>query len=289
MRVSASFVCVLVLTMAGLVRAEPLNPKQVPADAKWLAHVDADVMRTSVVVDQGMKERGDAVKALIAKVPDLSALCEAIDPAKNVKGITVYGTQFKPGGVAIVSANLAEAALNSLSEGVQKLPDHATTSHGSHELHTWTHAKGTPHAHAVTAVYVEPNILVFGTSVDEVKNALDVLDGAKPNIVGKSALAAPAPAGALVFARVAGLGTLKGLPVDSPIIKQADVIGLTIRQVGGPSDPGLDHPAAPHRHLLLGADVVGVYRLQVAAQASGLDVHHGAGASSEGVDNGGAR
>ena len=227
MRVSASFVCVLVLTMAGLVRAEPLNPKQVPADAKWLAHVDADVMRTSVVVDQGMKERGDAVKALIAKVPDLSALCEAIDPAKNVKGITVYGTQFKPGGVAIVSANLAEAALNSLSEGVQKLPDHATTSHGSHELHTWTHAKGTPNAHAVTAVYVEPNILVFGTSVDEVKNALDVLDGAKPNIVGKSALAA-APASALVFARVAGLGTLKGLPVDSPIIKQADVIGLTM-------------------------------------------------------------
>jgi hypothetical protein len=228
MRVSASLVCVLVLTMAGFVQAEALNPKQVSADAKWLAHVDADVMRTSVVIDQGVKERGESAKALIAKIPDLSAFCAAVDPAKNVKSVTAYGTQFKPAAVIIVNANLPESALSAMQEGVGKLPDHASSSHGSHELHTWTHAKGTPHEHAVTGVYVEPSIIIFGSSVDEVKNALDVLDGSKPNIVGKSALGAAAPAGALLTVRVAGLGSIEGLPINSPIIKQADVLGLTM-------------------------------------------------------------
>jgi hypothetical protein len=228
MRVSASFVCVLVLTMAGLVRAEPLNPKQVSADAKWLAHLDADAMRSSVVVDAGYKAQGEKVNAFIEGVPDLHAVSVALNQAKALKGITCYGTQLKPGGVAIVNANLATPALRTLLDAIRKLPDYATNSHGSHDLHTWTHGKGAAHEHAVTAVYVKPNVLIFGVSAGEVENALDVLDGTKPNIVGKSALAAPVPAGALVMARVAGLTSVDRLHIDMPILKQADVLGLML-------------------------------------------------------------
>ncbi len=228
MRVSTSFVCVVLSTVAGLVRAEPLNPKQVSADAKWLVHLNADAMRSSAMIDQGYKERGDKAKAIIEKVPELRGLCDAIDPAKNVQGITLYGTQLKPEGVAILQAKLTEPVLNTLYEDVQKLPDYATSSHGSHEIYTWTHAKGTSHQHGVASSYVQPNMLVFGTSVGEVENALDVLDGKKPNLAGKCALAAPAPAGALLLVRVAGLAKLDCLHIDSPIVKQADVLGLTL-------------------------------------------------------------
>ena len=228
MRVSASFVCVALLTVAGLVRAEPLNPKQVAADAKWLAHVDADAMRSSAMIDQGYKEQGDKAKAIIEKVPELHGLCEAINPAKNLKGITLYGTQLQPEGVAILQAKLSEPVLKILHEKVQKLPDYAAISHGSHEICTWTHAQGTPHQRSVAAAHVEPNILVFGTSTGAVENALDVLDGKKPSLAGKSALAAPAPAGALLLVRLAGLAKLDCLHIDSPIVKQTEVLGLIL-------------------------------------------------------------
>jgi hypothetical protein len=227
MRVSASLVCVLVLSMAGLVRAEPLNPKHVSADAKWLAHLDADAMRVSVVMDEGYKEQGENAKAVLGKVPELRTLIEVLDPVTNVKGVTVYGTQFKPAAVAILYANLNESMLGTLNEEAQKLPDVVSGTHDSHPLFTWTHGKGTPHQRTLTAAYAEPNMLVFGTSQDEVKNALDVLGGAKPNMAGKSPLVAAPSAGALVVARVAGLDGLK-LPIELPIIKQVTMIGLTM-------------------------------------------------------------
>ena len=40
------------LTMAAIGRAEPLDLKQVAADAKWVAHVHVDALRASVVVQK---------------------------------------------------------------------------------------------------------------------------------------------------------------------------------------------------------------------------------------------
>ncbi len=58
------------------------------------------------------------------------------------------------------------------------------------------------------------------------------------------------------------------------------------RDVGGPAEPGLEHPAAPHRHAVRGADVVDAPRLEVAADAAGLDVDDRAGAERDGVGRG---
>jgi len=37
-------------------RAEPLDPAQVSAEAKWLAHLDVDAMRASTVVQRAWKK-----------------------------------------------------------------------------------------------------------------------------------------------------------------------------------------------------------------------------------------
>lgn len=228
MRVLVGLVCALVLSTAGFVRAEALNPKQVAADAKWVAHLDVDTMRASVVVDKAYQECEPVVKAFGAKIDELKAIGQVIDPMKDLKGITVYGTDLQnPEAVAIVQANLSESALGTLQQSVQQLPGYASSTHGAYELHTWVH-KCPMGEKKLTATYVQPDILVFGSSVQAVEKALDVLGDAKLSIDGKSALAAKPLAGALLVVRVAGLGSVEKLPVKSPIIAAADVIGLTL-------------------------------------------------------------
>jgi hypothetical protein len=224
MRVSVCLLCALVLGVASQVSAAPLNSKQVSADAKAVVHVDADALRVSVVVEKGYQICEEKAKQFGGQVEELKVLFTAVDPTQDVKGLTFYTTQLKqPGGVVILNAKFNESAISALNEQVQKLPGYAVTSYNSNQLHSWSRGNG----QTVVAAYVQPDLMVFGSTADEVKAALDVLAGTKPNIVGKSPLAAEVPAGALVLARVADLPK-EGLPVDSPIIKQSDVLGVII-------------------------------------------------------------
>ena len=229
MRVLVGLVCASVLGLASMANAEPLNAKQVSAEAKWLVHIDADAMRSSVVVDKGYAKCAEKCKALGEKVTDLREACKIFDPTTDLQGLTFYGKEYKPGaGVAIVCGKLTETILNGLSEGVQKMPNYSVSTYNMYQLHTWTHAQGTKHERPIIGVYVQPNYLVFGASEAEVKAALDVLDGSKANLAGTaSPLAAAALPGALLLARVSGLADMK-LPIESPIIKQTDAMALTL-------------------------------------------------------------
>jgi hypothetical protein len=228
MRTSAGLVAVWLLSVAGLLRAEPLNPQRVSADAKWLLHLDADAMRGSVVANAGYEQYKEKCKAIGQQIEELRTACQIFDPIKDLKAVTFYGTQFKDdAGVAIVHASFSESVLNTLYEAVQKLPDYKLLRHESHDMHAWTHAKGTPHQRSMIGVYVQPDLMLFGTSADEVAAALDVLDGAKPRLAEKtSPMSAPTPAGTLLELRLTGLSTVK-LPIESPIIKRIEMLGLT--------------------------------------------------------------
>ena len=199
MRMLATGVCALLLSAAGLLRAEPLNPQRVSAEAKWLLHLDVDTMRGSLVVDTGYQRYKEKCKAISLQIEELRTACRVFDPTKDLKAVTFYGTQYKgDAGVAIVHANFSESVLNTLYEAVQKLPDYKLTHHASHDLHAWTHAKGTPHQRNMIGVYVPPDLMLFGTSPVDVATALDVLDGTRPRLGDKpTPLAAPTPAGAL--------------------------------------------------------------------------------------------
>jgi hypothetical protein len=70
-------------------------------------------------------------------------------------------------------------------------------------------------------------VMLFGSATDELASALDVLDGTKPRLSDRaSPLAGPSPAGALLELRLTGLSTVR-LPVESPIIKRIEMLGLT--------------------------------------------------------------
>jgi hypothetical protein len=212
-----------VLCLATSARSAPLDPQQMPADAKWGVHLDVDALHASTVFQKARKEflkNHPEAESHLAKLRETWKF----DPAADLHGITIYGTQVKKDtGVAIIHAKVDESLL---LEKVKQAPDHQTAKHGKYELHTWTHAKGSKHNRSMTGTFYSSDVLVFGASVDEVKAALDVLDGAKPNVLGKvSELNFSLPPGAILVAGAIGL-TDADLPTKSPIAKKINSLVL---------------------------------------------------------------
>ena len=190
----------VVLGFVAVVRAEPLDLKQVSADAKWAAHLDVDALHASSLFqkarEQMLKEHPEA-EGHLAMFREVWKF----DPAKDLHGITIYGRQVKKDtGVAIVHAKVDQ---NLLLEKAKQAPDHQVSTYGKYELHSWIHAKGSKHERSMTGAFYKPDVMVFGGSAEEVMAALDVLDGTKPNFAGKEpSLGGSIPQGAILVAGV---------------------------------------------------------------------------------------
>ena len=223
---------VLGFGLAGLLRAEPLDLKQVADDAKWVAHVDVDAMRASTVLQKAheqMLKKHPEVEKHLAKVREIWKF----NPCTDMHGATFYDTQIKKGsGIAIVHAKVDRRLM---LEKAKQAPEHRAVNYGKYELHSWTHDKGSKHQRSMTGTFYKPDVLVFGNSVEAVTAALDVLDGTKPNIAGKDGpLAAKVPPGAMFVARAVGLSQAD-LPCKSPLAKQVDTLMVAAGENHGES------------------------------------------------------
>jgi hypothetical protein len=219
-----------VLGVAAAVRAEPLALQQISADARWAANLDMDAFNNSSLPRK-------ARQAILEKHPEaekhLSMVCDVwnFDPRTDLHGITIYGTRMKRNtGVAIVHAKVDKKML---LDKVQMAPNHSSSKYGEYELHSWTHAQGSKRERAMTGTFYKPDVMVFGASADDVKAALDVLDGKKANFTAKeTGLSLSIPAGAIFVAGAAGMGDID-LPCKSPLAKQADAIVVAVGETQG--------------------------------------------------------
>lgn len=233
MRVYLGLAIAVVLGLAGTLRAEPLNLEQVAADAKWVAHVDADAARASSVAEK-VREHWKQKHPKAAKHLEIAREVWNFNPCTDLRGITLYGTKIKKDtGVVIVHAKVDQELL---LDKVRSAPQHRESTHGQYQLHTWKHAEGKKRVRDMTGVFYRPDVILFGGSFDEVIAALDVLDGTKPNLVGKdSPLAAAVPPGTMFLARVVGLADVANLPGKFPIMKQTESLALAVGEKEGES------------------------------------------------------
>lgn len=230
MRRTLGLACVVVLALATVVRAAPLDLTQLSADAKWAAHLDMDALNAASIPQKVRQE-------ILEKHPEaekhLEMVCDVwnFDPRTDLHGITIYGTQVKKNsGVAIVHAKVDQELLNAK---VQQAPSYQVSAYGKYKLHSWLHAPGSKRERNMTGTFYKPDVMVFGASADEVKAALDVLDGTKPNFAGKqSGLNLSIPAGSILVAGATGLADVE-LPCKSPLVKQADMITMAIGESQG--------------------------------------------------------
>jgi hypothetical protein len=226
MRAYFALAAAAVLALAGWAQAGAFDAKEVSADAKWAAHLDVDGLMASNLVKkaraQFFKEHPDAEAKL-------TAFCDLFrfDPMTYLHGITIYGTQLKKDtGVAIIRAKVDQKLLLDL---VKTRPEHETAEYGKFELHSWR-KDGEKIDHGA---FFKPDVLVLAASTDELKAALDVLDGTKPNISeAYASLASAIPPGAILIAGAKDLAEANLHP-ESPLSKQADSALLVIGENQG--------------------------------------------------------
>jgi len=225
-----SLAILLALGFALPLRAEPLDRRQVSADAKWLAHIDFDAAKAAKVAQRIHDDwlTHDRAKETLRKIRETIG----VDLLEDLRSISFYGDRFVPAsGVAIIRAKVDRQRLLGY---LNKEPTHKLSSHGDHQLHTWTQAKGRKDEHTVTGCFHQPNVVLLGRDADEVRAALDVLDGKSPNLPGSgSLLDVDVPAGTVFEARVAGLAeqakrTDREIPFLSPIVRQSVLLSVAL-------------------------------------------------------------
>ena len=207
--------------------AAPLDLAAVPADAKWLMHVDMDAARNSVVVQRG----GDR---MLKKNPQAGAMMDVvsqmvgIDPRKDVRDVTAYGVDTdKRSGVMIVRAKVNRDFLTLM---VEKAADHKTMIHRDYTLHAWTH-KRDGHSGPMVGAFHRDDVMVFARTEAAVKSALDVLDGRQAAVTGNEGLAGRVRPGSIVVARATAVDP----DTKCPVLKQGQGFRVALGEHEGKS------------------------------------------------------
>ena len=236
------------LGLAGVAQAGPLNFKQVAADAKWVVHLDVDEMHENIVAQRLYESSTQKFQNAEQHLDRLGSGL-AMDPRKDLHEITVYSKQIgQHQGVVLVNADVNREML---LEKAKKAPGHQSVSYGPYEIHSWTFAPGKKaeqgitmkirvgaklhafHEHHAAGAFFKPNILVFAETVEDVKGALDVLDGKATSLYGrKSPLTEAIPAGTTILARAVDLSSAD---CDSALLKQSDTINIVMGEDQGRS------------------------------------------------------
>ena len=113
------------------------------------------------------------------------------------------------------------------------MPGRDAAEHGSHKISSWTKKRG-DHSHTIASAWFGDEHLVLASSVDELKAALDVLDGKAGSVGSDSGLAGEVPTGTTVLMRVTGIAKAE-LPCKNPVAKQTESIRFVVGENQGES------------------------------------------------------
>jgi len=226
---SIAVVLSALLIPASLVSAAPLALGELPADTRWVIHLDLEAARATPV-GKTFHARCLSTDAAQAKIEKIRKEI-GIDPTKDLLSITAYDHQFaRHQGVLLLRATKLDK--EKLLAGLKKKhPDHQISEHGTTKLYTWTAHKKGKHAHQVTGAILGDQVLILSRNPDQVRAALDQLDGKGDSVSKDSPLAAATAEGTVLIAR--GIG-MKGeeTPFRLSVIRNADSLAISAGQTG---------------------------------------------------------
>ena len=218
----------MALGLGAEARAGSLELKQVAADAKWVAHVDCDAMRTSTVVRKAWDKLLDLNKGAKGHLEEASNAL-GMDITEDLHSLTLYGSEIgKAPAAAIINAKINREKLEGL---VANLPDHKVVDAGPYKVHSWTHQekdKSRPIAGAIKG----DNLVIFAENAERVKAALAVLDGKAPAMADDGPLRGRAVPGAMALLRVTGIAQAK-IPNKPALVEQTESFRFTIGENEG--------------------------------------------------------
>ncbi|MDD4890024.1 MAG: hypothetical protein PHU85_08845 [Phycisphaerae bacterium] len=214
----AMMISAMALLVASAVLAGPFQPAQVPADAKWVAHVDVEAGLASQIgkftlTQIPAEELQKGVKECLDKA--------GFDPTKDVKSITAYGTAYDEKSLAAVAEIKLDKA--KVIEAIGKKAGHKESTYNGQTIHEWTKqdkpAEEGAKADVMYGCFVADNKIVLAASMDSVQAAIDVLAGKKDSLAKGGDLAAMVKpsAGSLVFMAARDIALPDEVPAAGPL------------------------------------------------------------------------
>lgn len=207
---SGSFI-VAVLT-AAFVQAGSFNPRHVPADAKWILHVDFETIESADALRDLYEKR-------ISKHRFVRSLKEGrwqldIDLQTNVKGLTLYGKQFAHTAGTLIM--YTDAFKGQATSELPDAPGHDTIPYRGHRLHTWSccskptkekAAEKNPTQDPLLAfAFPQNDVTVWAGDLNQLKAAVDAIDGRAEKLSEKKTLlSADSSQGTMFLVRAAGM------------------------------------------------------------------------------------
>jgi len=213
--------------------AGPLNPEQVPADAKWLAHVDLAALDET----KALKEVRGIWPQRTEKLRSWMQENYGIDPREDFESVTLYGTGYAKGDcVLILTADYSEDKVRSL---IQSQQDVKKTEWRDHTIYTCkagdkksddgqdSSAKnkgwGDGESKKVAWVLVDDDTIVYAKSPRGVKDAVETIEGHVASLEGKdSKLTSDLPHGAVAYAAAERLDSIPHDGLMFPVLRQLE-------------------------------------------------------------------
>ena len=214
---------VTTLFFAGLAfhaSAEGLNPKQVPASAQWVIHMDFDGFKTSGLGKFAMKQMDEHAGAIDA----LSAMLK-FDPRMDLADVTAFGhvdaEQADENGVALIRGKFDQEHLLTLLKANKTFK---TEKSGKHKLHSWRDEDSGEREYGSI---VSENLLVMGSTKEDVSLALSTLGGKTKTLKGKELKELKLDPNAYF---IMGMASLEGLPIppQAKMLENVKKIGITM-------------------------------------------------------------
>jgi hypothetical protein len=210
MRIARLFAAVLSASVliSAAVHADPFDPKTIPADAKWVVHIDVDAARHTksfgAFCDQVLANEN--VRGKLDQIKDFTGL----DIPDDVNDVTLYGKAAGPdAGVVIVHGKLDEKkTVDSLSMADQ----FESKKYGDYDVYTWLDKDKNQ---IMWGAFHGDSVVIIGHSEEKIDDTLDAMDGKGDSLKGDSTLAKGRKPQVLIYVAAKDIPQLHG-PADKP-------------------------------------------------------------------------
>jgi hypothetical protein len=217
----------LLLSLSGTLSAAPISKSQVPADSKWVMHLDMNQFAASQTCRLLVAGQGDSKRfqTMLAHYRTLLG----IDPLKDIASLTLFGNEVTGNrGVALISGSLNS---KQITKQFSTYPQYSTKKNGRLTVQTWLD-KGSNKP--LWASFYSSRQLILASDEFSLLNSAWVLDGDKPNLTtGKSTiLPFPAvPPGSLFTAVTKGFSGTS--PTQAMILRNTESASLQLSENSG--------------------------------------------------------
>lgn len=221
-----AFACAL---CAGLGAAAGLPLETLPANAKWVLHLDVKALRDAPM--------GREILAALAGSPQEAGLkafeeTTGVDVRRDVSAITVCGAGGEEqGGVVYLSGNWNLQKLSAILAGNDRF---VSLTYRNHALLSWNEAGTSKGSARQNACLVSTNLVLLGNREAALKQALDALDGRTAALSTVPRFRRLAPLDADAFLRLIATD-LKDIVADNPqaaALPSADSLRLALSSEG---------------------------------------------------------